>query len=134
MSASINFFQSSKCFLTITEDGRFVPGSGLSQDEATQRAAKLIAETYSDLHKQQAATISHLTAELARCQESISDKEIRKRLAAACEALGGQREMAKKIGVADSLISMILNEQKRASARVLAEIGLERVTYVRRKK
>ena len=35
-----------KTYLTITPDGRLIPGDGLSDDEATQLVAKMLAEHY----------------------------------------------------------------------------------------
>lgn len=49
-------------FLTITKDGQIVAGEGLSQDEATQAAAKMLAEQFSALHQKQAARIAELEA------------------------------------------------------------------------
>lgn len=49
-------------FLTITKDGQIVAGEGLSQDDATQAAAKMLAEKFSALHQSQAARIAELEA------------------------------------------------------------------------
>ena len=35
-----------KTFLTLTHDGKLIAGEGLSMDEATQHAAKMLAEHY----------------------------------------------------------------------------------------
>lgn len=47
-------------FLTITKDGQIVAGEGLSQDDATQAAAKMLAEKFSAQHQKQAARIAKL--------------------------------------------------------------------------
>lgn len=56
------YSQGSGTFLTITKDGQIVAGEGLSQDEATQAAAKMLAEQFSALHQKQAAEIASLRA------------------------------------------------------------------------
>lgn len=52
-----------KVWLTISPDGVMAPGPGLSEDEATQHIAKMLAERYSALHRDQAAEIERLKAE-----------------------------------------------------------------------
>lgn len=91
------------------------------------------ADSGTSLPDHRDATISQLQAEIARMREAptLTDREIAIRFASACDAIGGQRVMAKKIGLSDSFISMVINGQKPASDRILAELGLERVSFVR---
>lgn len=51
-------------FLTLTNDGKIVIGPGMAMEEATQKAAHMLADTYSQLHKDQAARIEKLEAAL----------------------------------------------------------------------
>lgn len=53
-----------RVWLTISADGFITVGSGLSEDEATQRVAAMLAEAYSALHKQQAEEIERLRTAL----------------------------------------------------------------------
>lgn len=54
-----------RTWLTISCDGLMTIGPGLSEDEATQRVAKMLAENYSQLHKAQADEIQRLRAALS---------------------------------------------------------------------
>lgn len=54
-----------KVWLTISPEGVMAVGAGLSEDEATQRVAHMLAQNYSALHRDQADRIATLEAALA---------------------------------------------------------------------
>lgn len=84
------------------------------------------------IRARQAATITSLQAEVAALRPlPITDREIALRLAVACDAAGGQKEMAKKLGVAVSFVNAVIHGNKPPSDRILKELGLERVTFYR---
>ena len=61
-----------KVWLTISSDGVMTVGPDLSEEEATQRVAKMLAERYSALHKQQAEEIARLSAELSDLRAAVA--------------------------------------------------------------
>jgi len=58
-----------KTFLTITSDGRMLIGDGLSEDEATQRVAKMLAQKFgSEVSAREAADL----AEIGRLKDQLA--------------------------------------------------------------
>lgn len=70
------YSQGSGTFLTISKDGQIVAGEGLSQDEATQAAAKMLAEQFSALHQKRAARIADLEDALMDALNSLHSAKV----------------------------------------------------------
>lgn len=60
----------------------------------------------------------------------MTEEEVYQRLLAAIERVGGQRSFAKRIGVTPSYVNDVVNKRRLMSDRILATIGIERVTTV----
>ncbi len=58
-------------WLTISPDGVIAVGPGLSDDEATQRVANMLAERYSQLHRDQASALASTQAEILRLKAAL---------------------------------------------------------------
>ena len=67
----VGFYGSGGTFLTITKDGKIILGEGLSQDDATQATARMLAEQFSALHQKQAAEIAAKDARIAELEAAL---------------------------------------------------------------
>ena len=60
----------------------------------------------------------------------MTEEQVYQRLMDAIDRAGGQRSFAKQIGVTPSYINDVVNKRRLMSDRILATIGIERVTTV----
>lgn len=70
------YSQGGGTFLTITKDGQIIPGEGLSQDEATQATAKMLAEKFSALHQKRSVRIAELEDALMDALNSLNSAKV----------------------------------------------------------
>jgi DNA-binding transcriptional regulator YdaS (Cro superfamily) len=64
----------------------------------------------------------------------VSDEQLRERIRDRIAEVGSQGAWARHLGVSDVYVSHVMSGRRRASAKVLADIGLERIEVVVKQK